>query len=249
MKKLCNIVASCLLPAFLAVRGFAAGFSPTSITDSLAPYDITSGWDFMVTTNFQVTALDYYDSGAAGGLLTSHLVALWTYDGTLISSATIPAGTAAPLIGNYRSVAITPIVLPPGYYEIGAFVPGHLDNYVYDATGTTQTGILYSGSHVATGPFTFPGSHNQSSTKEITANFEGSIVVGSPISLPLFIELRGTNAVLSWNQAGSNAVLQTAVAISGPWTNSLSTAILNGSKYYVTNAIEPLNNRFYRLKF
>ncbi len=198
MKKPFNLITSCAILTLLSARGFASGFTPTSISDSFAPYDITSGWDFQLTQSFQVTALDFYDSGATGGLLTSHQVALWTHDGDLLASVTIPAGTAAPLIGDYRSVAITPIILPPGFYEVGGFVPGSVDKYVYDATGTTQPGILYYESHVATGVFAFPGAQNLVSTAEITANFEATpydtSAVPEPGTYALFASLGLTGA-------------------------------------------------------
>ena len=180
MKKHFDIIASCLLLTLLSVRGFASGYSPTSITNSVAPYDLTSAWDFQITQSFRVTALDFYDSGAANGLLTSHEVGLWTSNGVLLASVTIPAGTAAPLIGNYRYEAITPIILPPGFYEVGGFVSGSSDKYVIDANGTTLPGILYQESHVATGAFAFAGSQNLISGKQITANFEVSAVVDVP---------------------------------------------------------------------
>jgi hypothetical protein len=180
MKKHFGIIFCCALITLLSVRGFASGFSPTSITDSLAPYDLTSAWDFQITQSFRVTALDYYDSGTPGGLLTSHQVGLWTSNGVLLASVTIPAGTAAPQIGDYRSEAITPIILTPGFYEVGGFVPGSSDKYVIDATGNTLSGILYQESHVATGAFAFAGSQNLISGKEITANFEASAVSDVP---------------------------------------------------------------------
>ena len=196
MKKLFKIVASCVIFASLSVRAFGGAINPTSISDSLAPYDITSAWDFQLTQSFQVTALGYYDSGSAGGLLTSHQVGLWKNDGTLLVSATIPAGTAASLIGSYRYVPITSIILAPGFYEVGGFVPGGLDKYVYDATGTTQPGILYYVSHVATGSFAFPGGQFLVSTKEFTANFETHPVVNTAVPEP------NTAALISTGVAG-----------------------------------------------
>ena len=192
MKKHLIIIATCATLALLTVRGFASAVSPTSITDSGAPFDLTSGWDFNLAQSYLVTALDFYDSGAVGGLLTSHQVGLWTSTGTLLASATIPAGTAAPLIGTYRSVAIVPIVLTPGFYEVGGFVPGNSDKYVFDAAAfTTLSGITYSASHVATGAFAFPGSQNLVSTREFTANFE---VAGAPE--PASAALLGLGALL-----------------------------------------------------
>ena len=186
MKILPSIACSAIL-LFSSANGFASAFSPTAISDSLAPYDITSGWDFQLTTSFRITALDYYDSGAAGGLLTNHEVALWTSGGALLATATVPAGSSAPLIGSYRSVAIPPIILPPGFYEVGAFVTGYSDKYVYDSMGSTLPGIFYYESHVAVGPFAFPGSQNLVSTREITANFEAVAVVPEPQTATLLI--------------------------------------------------------------
>ena len=180
MKRNLKFIASCTILATFSVSGFASALSPTSILDSAAPYDITSGWDFQLTQSFIVTALDYYDPRLTTGLLVSHQVGLWTSNGILLASATVPSGTAGTLNGTYRSVAISPIILTPGFYEIAGFVPGQSDKYVYDATFTTLPGIAYYESHVATGAFAFPGSQNLVSTKEVTANFEATAVQAVP---------------------------------------------------------------------
>ena len=94
--------------------------------------------------------------------------------------ATIPSGTSATLIGTYRSVAITPITLALGYYEVGGFAPGNTDKYIYDGSGTTLPGIFYCESHVGVGPFAFAGDQFLSSTKQLTANFEVTPVSSVP---------------------------------------------------------------------
>lgn len=70
---------------------------------------------------FFVTQLGVFDA-AADGLVNAHQVGLWRTDGTLLTSATVPAGTAAPLIGGFRWVSISWVFIPYalGDYRIGA---------------------------------------------------------------------------------------------------------------------------------
>ena len=46
--------------------------------------------------------------------MNSHQVGFWSFDGTLLASATVPAGTTAPLLDGYRYVPISPVLLPAG---------------------------------------------------------------------------------------------------------------------------------------
>lgn len=86
----------------------------------------TWGSGFYVTSPVRVTYLGWYDTDG-DGLSNSHRVGIWTdsrYVGegptdTLLTSATIPAGTAAELSGPWRRVPITPITLQPGGYAMG----------------------------------------------------------------------------------------------------------------------------------
>jgi hypothetical protein len=58
------------------------------------------------------------------GLNISHDVGIWDQDHNLIVSATVSAGTAAPVIGEYRYVEISPFLLTAGQtYVIGATAP------------------------------------------------------------------------------------------------------------------------------
>ncbi|HEY4309934.1 MAG TPA: PEP-CTERM sorting domain-containing protein [Pirellulales bacterium] len=71
------------------------------------------GWQFQVLEPVQVVGLGWYDDGA-DGLSHDHLV---TLSGVGLS-ATIPAGTAASLIGSYRVELNSPITLNPGLYTV-----------------------------------------------------------------------------------------------------------------------------------
>jgi Immunoglobulin I-set domain len=70
-----------------------------------------AGWAFAAPAGSSTTinALGYLDATGTG-LLTSHVVAIYRYDGgspyALVTKATIPAGTVAPLINGYRWISI-----------------------------------------------------------------------------------------------------------------------------------------------
>lgn len=71
------------------------------------------GWQFNVLQPLTVIGLGWFDE-RANGLVTAHTVGIWSPDGTLLTSVLVPAGTAAPLDGQFRAVFITPLVLPVG---------------------------------------------------------------------------------------------------------------------------------------
>jgi PEP-CTERM motif len=88
----------------------------------------TVGGIFLPTYSFypQVNWLGYYDENG-NGLANSHLVTLWDNSSqTILASATVPAGTAAPLINGYRWVQLSSTVqLNYGsYYVIAAQTDG-----------------------------------------------------------------------------------------------------------------------------
>jgi hypothetical protein len=88
----------------------------------------TVGGIFLTTYSFypQVNWLGYYDENG-DGLANSHLVTLWDNSTqTILASATVPAGTAAPLIDGYRWVQLpSTLTLNYGsYYVIGAQTDG-----------------------------------------------------------------------------------------------------------------------------
>lgn len=88
----------------------------------------TVGGIFLTTYSFypQVNWLGYYDANG-DGLVNSHVVTLWDNNTqSIIASATVPAGTAAPLINGYRWVQLpSTVTLNYGsYYVIGAQTDG-----------------------------------------------------------------------------------------------------------------------------
>src|SRR6266704_2673315 len=88
----------------------------------------TVGGIFLTTYSFypQVNWLGYYDQNG-DGLANSHVVTLWDNSTqSILASATVPAGTAAPLINGYRWVQLpSTIQLNYGsYYVIGAQTDG-----------------------------------------------------------------------------------------------------------------------------
>ena len=82
-------------PNFTGSRGWAFGRAPSE------------------TQSILVTQLGVFDEGG-DGLVNSHQVGFWSFDGTLLASATVPAGTTAPLLDGYRYVPISPVLLPAG---------------------------------------------------------------------------------------------------------------------------------------
>jgi len=88
----------------------------------------TVGGIFLTTYSFypQVNWLGYYDANG-DGLANSHIVTLWDNSTqTILASATVPAGTAAPLVNGYRWAPLSStLTLNYGtYYVIGAQTDG-----------------------------------------------------------------------------------------------------------------------------
>jgi len=92
----------------------------------------TVGGIFLTTYSYypQVNWLGYYDQNG-DGLANSHVVTLWDNSTqTIVASATVPAGTAAPLVNGYRWTPLpSTLALNYGsYYVIGAHTDG-VDNW------------------------------------------------------------------------------------------------------------------------
>jgi hypothetical protein len=104
------------LPA--AADTLAINFSNTT-GEPLSNPPLTLGWAFEVNTPVNVTSLSFFDSDQ-DGLAESHPIGLWNAAGTLLASATVDAGTANPLHDKFRAVPVTPTLLTPGSYRIGA---------------------------------------------------------------------------------------------------------------------------------
>jgi hypothetical protein len=81
--------------------------------------DFSLGWRFSTSTPLVISSLGVFDEGA-NGLLSSHPVGLYSEAGVLLTTTTIPAGTGATLIGDFRYVSVPPIIIPVGTYRIAA---------------------------------------------------------------------------------------------------------------------------------
>ncbi len=75
------------------------------------------GWEFTVNDTAQVWALGIWDS-FGDGLAGAHDVGLLKSDGTLLASATVPAGTSAALVGDARVQFVAPVTLQPGEHYV-----------------------------------------------------------------------------------------------------------------------------------
>ncbi len=82
------------------------------------------GYQFSVLEAFNITALGMFDD-SLDGLADPHEVAIWDIaDQSLIVSATVPGGTTATLIGQWRYVDVALTGLLAGHtYAIAAFFP------------------------------------------------------------------------------------------------------------------------------
>jgi PEP-CTERM motif/Domain of unknown function (DUF4082) len=87
-------------------------------------FDTTQGWAFTPTVPISVTGLGLFDLGL-DGLGLAHQVGLWDSGGNLLVSATVLAGTAAPLESSFRYVSVSATSLVANTtYVIGAEYPG-----------------------------------------------------------------------------------------------------------------------------
>lgn len=97
------------------------------------------GWQFDVLSTIAVTGLGWYDDGA-NGLAEAHRVGIWNPAGTLLAEVTVPAGVTAGLVGQFRTVAITPLALAPASgYIVGGLNSGTNPERV--ASNVAQTTI------------------------------------------------------------------------------------------------------------
>ena len=97
--------------------------------------DSGQGWEFRTESPILVNSLGLFDRWTDAspnhnpGLVHPHEVAIWDAAEPLnpIVSTTIPAGTTAQLVENFRYVSVEPVLLLPGRdYVIGAYYPDHI---------------------------------------------------------------------------------------------------------------------------
>lgn len=179
---------SALMPGLYADQ-FGVDFSNTSGATSLGNPPFTLGWEFTVSTTIQVNELAFYDDGE-NGLADSHEIGIWNSSGTLVASGTVLAGTASPLVDQFREVAVS-ATLGAGDYFIGAlFVDGN-DPVWFPGSSLTDfssaPGITYDGATFAGG-----GSLADPTTADSSPGFFGADFSFSSTPEPSSVALLGT---------------------------------------------------------
>jgi hypothetical protein len=159
------------------------------------------GWDFQLERPYTVGALGFYDAEDPG-LLSGHEVAIFDANSRAqLVSGSIPAGTAAPLRGDFRWVGIPLTTLAPGSYVIAAGMPGSggasFDPFValasdpVTAAGVVLGGRALSGAGTSALPLVFPDQD-----EDAFAGFYGPNFAAVPAPLPVF----GGAVALGWSR-------------------------------------------------
>jgi hypothetical protein len=152
---------------------------------------VTVGWAFSVDAPLQVHELGWFDV-FANGLVAPQTVGLWDSGGTLLTSATIPGGVAAPLDAGFRMTSLAaPVTLGLGSYVIGGALRVGGDGPQYTtAAGTpftiaTSPLISYLGPRMAASSsstsLVFP-SVSSSFLVSPTSGFFGATFAATPVT-------------------------------------------------------------------
>jgi len=123
-KSWCLCSAPAMLGLVMPIQADTPAFSSGGSTaEQPQSFEGTRGWSFYNGPNspITITQLGVFDGGG-DGLANSHQIGLWNTDGTLLVSATVPAGTIGTLVDNYRYVSIAPVTLPGGFGLTGGYI-------------------------------------------------------------------------------------------------------------------------------
>ncbi len=119
--------------------------SQTFATAAGTTFTSTVGWSFQVgSADLTVTDVGLFE-GAGTGFVDSHELGIWDNLGNPLLNVTMPTGTVATLIGSYRFLPVTPLVLSAGStYVIGALYPVQSgDNVVFGASGGVSSDLTF----------------------------------------------------------------------------------------------------------
>ena len=187
-----------------ALQSFSGGFLATSASDQLY------GWEFNVLSSVNVTALGVGDNHTTPGLSVSHDVGIYRVsDQALLTSTTVPAGTAGILDAGFRYMTLgSSLLLTPDDYVIVMTMPmlnGDTQS-IFNTSVTTAAQIQYVTSRFDGGStLAFPGGPGSFDKGLFGPNFQftpastpepGSIalLVGMSISGAGFLIRRRRNA-------------------------------------------------------
>lgn len=131
----CYLATPKVANAALVLNSFSGAKYGLTNSEQTKSFNIVVGHSRLL-----VTQLGFFDYNS-DGLLVDHEVGIWTPDGTLITSTTVPAGTTAQLVSQWRMVDIDPVTLLPGEsYRIGAQHFG--DRYIFNATSGNLNSLI-----------------------------------------------------------------------------------------------------------
>ncbi len=120
----------------------------SSANDDDTDTDDTIGWEFTVgDEDVVVTALSFYDEGL-DGLAASHPVGIYeAATEALVVSTTVPAGSVAPLDGQFRYVGVPETTLSAQTtYRIAGYRPtGIIENIVYNVSDFSVSASIMAG--------------------------------------------------------------------------------------------------------
>jgi hypothetical protein len=199
-----------IIPLLTAIIPGAAqaGLVITSVSGGLVgPSSVsqTNGFTFTVgPADVSLTQLGHYDDNG-DGLLAFHDVGIWL-DGpptSPLATATVPSGTSATLISNWRMVDITPITLMANTtYRLGSQVNG--DQYTFGnptvgpidplIAATPLLGVLRSG-----GGLNYPNAANAPTRINPNA-FIIPAQSPPPTSVPGPLPVLGATAAFAWSR-------------------------------------------------
>ncbi len=137
----------------------AAAFPALAVLDfgTQAAENFMVGWQFTVTSTITVTDLGKLDSNENGNYEDSSgsYIGIWDASESLIVSEFLPGSTTEDNGAFYTS--ITPTVLVPGTYVIGAMAFAGGEQYGYDGTIVMAAGLIWvQGMYNASNPFAMP---------------------------------------------------------------------------------------------
>jgi hypothetical protein len=126
--------------AILLVSMGTASASPAFVITNVAGQGLgnppfTLGWQFTATGPISVTHLGLFD-GSQDGLQERHELGLWDSGGNLLASTIVGAGTANPLVNQFRYADIVDVVLGAGTYQVGALFTSGLDDLIFPGAAT-----------------------------------------------------------------------------------------------------------------
>ncbi|MFO1491097.1 MAG: LamG-like jellyroll fold domain-containing protein [Kiritimatiellia bacterium] len=146
-----------LYRVFLPLLACGPAWAQDAITPAFAFTSSTSGqgnftvgFQFYTARTITVNELGKYDLNG-GGLNEAAAVGLWKLDGTLLSSATVPTGTAGTLRNGCHYAPITAVELPPGGYILGTQTFAGGEPFSQEGTITPVEGLAWYGSRFLTG--------------------------------------------------------------------------------------------------